>query len=1235
MRIVTRRRMTVCCAILAAMFFAAGVFGLCGRIDARAETVTPASLITAENATVTAGKPNTGATEGDGYDVTGLTVEGGAGYSATLNGVFKDDVKLDFALLSKVATDDNPQNFGGQGAFSFRIADAGDSTSYFDILLQPVNFWDTWHNVVYIKYGNEIRWRQHGANGGGGIFNTDIVADASNSLYAWAAIPMNGADGNTENSYIKLSWTGEAKDILNVSVMCGHNYNVDGQRYEIILASFDGTSALNSEAKEFGLAKLTGMKENGFIISFGSDYADETNPENDGTDICLTKLTVDTAEYDLTGTSAFASEPQWYTDYQSRATITLAEKPAAYWNKEVGAYTVPTATYTTVGNSVPQSVASVKLTDAEGTEVSIADGKATFTKDGTYTLTYTAIADSSAVGNTLSYTVNVGEYLPAANLIDGDGVTAGKPNTGANAGDGYDVTGLTVEGGAGYSATLNGVFKDDVKLDFALLSKDTSGNTNGKGHFTFTVTSTSDPDDYFEIHIVPASYNRTTIYVQYKGDYRMATDSGKYFYAKSVNDLPDIEGIANNDAYTWVKTYLAGADLPNQDSYIRLQKEGDVLSVIAVSAQSNNEYTIAKFDGETEPVENVVEPLIGGKTTYNNCCLPKLTWENGFIISFGSDYTDENDSENNGTDICLKKLTVGTKEYDLSAVVLSETGADWYDAYENIVVWNVAEGEATVPNREYTVREATYSLQDGVTTGQTPFKTEYAYLGESGEGEPSWQAIEGGKFTPTQAGVYEIRYTAVDGGANLNNTYSYRVTVRAVQQVAKPTLPAGSDVTYDGHEYTVKVAENEAYTVTGTLSATAANTYTITVSLKDKVYTEWEGDGTADITLQWTIAKATPVITAEEEQSAEYDGEAQAVTSFIEGVNGEELTVTVAWYSDAAHENALVGAPVEAGTYYAVLSYAGSENYNAAQSVNVTFTVTKVKVTAPSAPEGVTYNGQLQTAQVAENAAYTVRGNQQKNAGTYDITVALNDKNNYEWNVGTTEDIILQWTIAKVKVAAPSAPEGVTYNGQLQTAQVAENAAYTVRGNQQKNAGTYDITVALNDKDNYEWNVGTTADITLQWTIAKATPVITAEEEQSAEYDGEAQAVTSFIEGVNGEELTVTVAWYSDAAHENALVGAPVEAGTYYAVLSYAGSDNYNAAASVNVTFTVTKEHVGPSEPSGPSDPNQPSEPEEPKGLSGGEIAAIVIACVVFAGAATVLGIVLYRHKMNGTPKKK
>lgn len=79
MRIVTKRRMTVCCAILAVIFFAAGLFGLCVPMQAHAEEVTPANIVTADGATVTPEKLNTGANEGDGYDVTGLTVEGGAG----------------------------------------------------------------------------------------------------------------------------------------------------------------------------------------------------------------------------------------------------------------------------------------------------------------------------------------------------------------------------------------------------------------------------------------------------------------------------------------------------------------------------------------------------------------------------------------------------------------------------------------------------------------------------------------------------------------------------------------------------------------------------------------------------------------------------------------------------------------------------------------------------------------------------------------------------------------------------------------------------------------------------------------------------------------------------------------------------------------------------------------------------------------------------------------------------
>ena len=766
MRIVAKRRMAVWCAVLAAVFFAAGLFAFCYPLKARAEEVRPASIITANEATVSEGKLNTGATEGDGYDVTGLTVEGGAGYSASLKGVFKDDVKLDFALLSKDIASGNTK---GKGHFTFTVASASNLDDYFEIHIVP-STWD--RTTIYVKYKDEYRMATDQSK----YYHAQTIDDlpdlAGNNGYTWVKTYLAGADSDNEDSYIRLQKDGDVLSVVAVSAQSHNEYTIakfDGQTEK-------GDASLVSEVNKEVYANCCLPKlawNDGFTISFGSDYTDGTIAENNGTDICLTKLTVGGTEYGLTGSAAFQEVPQWYNDYQSRATITLADEPAPYWNKDLGAYTVPEATYTTVGNSVPQKVENVKLTK-DGTEVPISGNQATFAEDGIYTLTYTAVEGSSAIGNTVSYTIDVGDHFLANELIGGDGidVASGKLNTGAVAGDGYDVTGLTVEGGAGYSASLKGVFKDDVKLDFALLSKDiASGNTNGKGHFTFTAASATNPSDYFEIHIVPASYNRTTIYVRYGNDFRMATDSGKYFYGTSVNDLPDIEGIGNNDAYTWVKTYLAGADLANEDSYIRLQKEGDVLSVVAVSAQSHSEYTIAKFDGETQPNANT--DLIGGKTTYNNCCLPKLAWEDGFTISFGSDYKDEKNSENDGTDICFKKITVGTTDYDLTSSEPFQEVPQWYIDYQSLTTITLAEQPVLSWSTElgaYTVPSATYTTVSGGETNNVESIT----LTKDGGAEVT---IEDGKAVFTENGEYTLTYTAVVGSSAVGNTVSYTIDV--------------------------------------------------------------------------------------------------------------------------------------------------------------------------------------------------------------------------------------------------------------------------------------------------------------------------------------------------------------------------------------------------------------------------------------------------------------------------
>ncbi len=62
------------------------------------------------------------------------------------------------------------------------------------------------------------------------------------------------------------------------------------------------------------------------------------------------------------------------------------------------------------------------------------------------------------------------------------------------------------------------------------------------------------------------------------------------------------------------------------------------------------------------------------------------------------------------------------------------------------------------------------------------------------------------------------------------------------------------------------------------------------------------------------------------------------------------------------------------------------------------------------------------------------------------------------------------------------------YNGTTQTYSLAESEHYTISGNKQTNAGTYTVTVALNDKENTVWSDGTTDDKTYTFTIAKATP---------------------------------------------------------------------------------------------------------------------------------------------------
>lgn len=117
------------------------------------------------------------------------------------------------------------------------------------------------------------------------------------------------------------------------------------------------------------------------------------------------------------------------------------------------------------------------------------------------------------------------------------------------------------------------------------------------------------------------------------------------------------------------------------------------------------------------------------------------------------------------------------------------------------------------------------------------------------------------------------------------------------------------------------------------------------------------------------------------------------------------------------------------------------------------------------------------------------------NAGTRTIVISLKDKQNYAWQKsGTTEDVVLKWTITKASLNKPELVGSYTYNGGLQTAKInnyspsamnissSDNAAEPAK---MTNAGSRTITISIADKTNYEWTTGGTEDVVFTWTINK------------------------------------------------------------------------------------------------------------------------------------------------------
>lgn len=275
--------------------------------------VSPQQLVAVgSGATVTAGKTTEGL-----FPQTGLTVEGGKDYSASLNGVFTGESRFEFAFLGQDPNgcdaggenaadgwkqkEKGTSNTVGRGSFAFRIANAQDENEYFDIVYENEN---DWFMEAYVLYKDQVI-----LSNGNYIYDSRPV-EGQHGLHegAFAMTYRKAGRAQRDTMFFEINWTGLQKDVLTVSVNTYYDEYVS-------LARFDGTDERQPDIMKgmlaFGLPKLSGMLQNGYTVSFTSDYESEFDDAHDGTDICFKRVENEETVTELTGT-AQVEAPAWY-----------------------------------------------------------------------------------------------------------------------------------------------------------------------------------------------------------------------------------------------------------------------------------------------------------------------------------------------------------------------------------------------------------------------------------------------------------------------------------------------------------------------------------------------------------------------------------------------------------------------------------------------------------------------------------------------------------------------------------------------------------------------------------------------------------------------------------------------------------------------------------------------------------------------------------------------------------
>ncbi len=222
-----------------------------------------------------------------------------------------------------------------------------------------------------------------------------------------------------------------------------------------------------------------------------------------------------------------------------------------------------------------------------------------------------------------------------------------------------------------------------------------------------------------------------------------------------------------------------------------------------------------------------------------------------------------------------------------------------------------------------------------------------------------------------------------------------------------------------------------------------------------------------------------------------YNGNDQSsgITATYTDINGATVELTVTF--SALFKNA--------GEHTATAVFANGEtNYKLPADPTKLYTIDKAQIEIPTADISTfTYTGGELTYYVQANANYSVIGNVQINAGSHTVTVRIDDKDNYEWSNGSTDDVTFGFEIAKADPVF-SWPIGLSGVGGKTLSSVALPHGFSWNDGTQVldcYGGQYEITYTPDDTSNYnavQGQVNVVSTHNYGWLITRVEPTCSA-----------------------------------------------------------------------------------------------------------------------------------------------